>query len=118
MTLKRIGVGARMSTAVIHGGTVYLSGVVASATAVGKSVKEQTEDILAQIDATLAEAGTDKSKLITATIWLTDMDTWAEMNTAWDPWVAPGETPCRAAVQSSKLAGAGMDVEIMVQAAL
>ncbi len=118
MTLKRIGVGSRMSAAVIHNDTVYLSGVVASDAAAGKSVKEQTEDILAQIDATLAEAGTDKSKLITATAWLTDMSTWAEMNTAWDPWVSEGNTPCRAAVESARLAGSQFNVEIMVQAAL
>lgn len=117
MALKRIGARDRMSSAVIHGDTVYLSGVVAGAAA-GKSVAEQTADILAQIDATLAEAGTDKTNIITATVWLTDMDTWAEMNTVWDTWVVPGETPCRAAVQSSKLAGSEFHVEIMVVAAL
>jgi len=117
MTLKRIGVGARMSAAVIHGDTVYLAGVVADKAA-GKSVKEQTTDILEQIDATLAKAGTDKTKIIKAIVWLTDMDTWAEMNTAWDPWVAPGATPCRAAVESAKLAGPDLNVEIMVEAAL
>lgn len=117
MTLKRIGAGKRMSAAVIHGDTVHLSGVVAD-TASGKSVKEQTADILAQIDATLAEAGSDKTKIIKAIIWLTDMDTWAEMNTVWDDWVAPGETPCRAAVHSAKLAAPGLDVEIMVEAAI
>ena len=67
---------------------------------------------------TLAEAGIDKTKIIRATIWLTDMDTWAEMNTVWDKWVVPGETPCRAAVHSPKLAAAGLDVEIMVEAAI
>jgi len=117
MALKRIGAGNRMSSAVIHGDTVYLSGVVAG-DASGQSVKDQTADILSQIDATLAEAGTDKTNIITATVWLTDMDTWAEMNTVWDSWVTPGETPCRAAVHSAKLAAAGLDVEIMVVAAL
>jgi enamine deaminase RidA (YjgF/YER057c/UK114 family) len=117
MSLKRIGAGNRMTDAIVHGGKVYLSGYVAEKT-VGGSVAEQTADILAQIDETLAEAGTDKTKIIRATIWLTDMDTWAEMNTVWDKWVVPGETPCRAAVHSPKLAAAGLDVEIMVEAAI
>jgi len=116
MALKRIGAGNRMSDAVIHGNVIYLSGYVAEKT-VGKSVKEQTQDILAQIDATLKEAGTDKTKVIKANIWLTDIKTWAQMNEAWDAWVVPGQTPARATVES-KLAGPGLDVEIMIEAAL
>lgn len=117
MTLKRIGAGARMSKGVIHNNTVYLSGLVGDSTA-GKSVKEQTADILAQIDAALGEAGSDKTKIIRALIWLTDMDTWSEMNEVWDAWVVPGETPARAATASPKLALPGLDVEIMVEAAI
>jgi enamine deaminase RidA (YjgF/YER057c/UK114 family) len=117
MTLKRIGAGDRMTSAIIHGDKVYMSGFVAGEAA-GGSVAAQTADILAQIDAMLAQAGSDKTKVIRATIWLTDMDTWAEMNTVWDKWVVPGETPCRAAVHSPKLAAAGLDVEIMVEAAI
>ena len=116
MALKRIGAGNRMSDAVIHGNVIYLSGYVAEKT-VGKSVKEQTQDILAQIDATLKEAGTDKTKVIKANIWLTDIKTWAQMNEAWDAWVVPGQTPARATVEA-KLAAPGIDVEIMVEAAL
>jgi enamine deaminase RidA (YjgF/YER057c/UK114 family) len=116
MALKRIGAGNRMSDAVIHGNVIYLSGYVAEKT-VGRSVKEQTQDILAQIDATLKEAGTDKTKVIKANIWLTDIKTWAQMNEAWDAWVVAGQTPARATVES-KLAGPGLDVEIMVEAAL
>ncbi|MBP0582151.1 RidA family protein [Labrys sp. LIt4] len=116
MTLKRIGAGNRMSDAVIHGDKIHLSGYVAE-TAVGKSVKEQTADILAQIDETLREAGTDKTKVIKANIWLTDIGTWAEMNEAWDAWVVAGQAPARATVEA-KLAGPGLDVEIMVEAAL
>jgi enamine deaminase RidA (YjgF/YER057c/UK114 family) len=116
MALKRIGAGNRMSEAVIHGDKIYLSGYVAETT-VGKSVKEQTKDILDQIDATLKEAGTDKTKVLKANIWLTDIKTWAQMNEAWDAWVVPGQTPARATVES-KLAGPGLDVEIMVEAAL
>ena len=113
MTIKRIESGARMSDAVIHGGKVYLSGVVAES---GTSVTEQTKDILAQIDALLAEAGTDKTKLIKTNIWLTDMSTFDQMNQAWDAWVVPGKTPARATVES-KLAAPGYDVEIMIEAA-
>jgi enamine deaminase RidA (YjgF/YER057c/UK114 family) len=116
MTITRIGVGKRMSEAVIYGGVVRLAGFVAEAAA-GKSVKEQTADILSQIDATLAKAGTDKSKLLKANIWLTDIATFAQMNDAWDAWVSPGNTPARATVES-KLAAPSLDVEIMVEAAV
>ena len=116
MTIKRIGAGNRMSKAVIHEGKVYLSGLVAEK-AVGKSVKEQTQDILGQIADLLKQAGSDKTKILKANIWLTDIKKWAEMNEAWDAWVAPGETPARATVES-KLAGPGLDVEIMVEAAI
>jgi enamine deaminase RidA (YjgF/YER057c/UK114 family) len=116
MALKRIGAGNRMSDAVIHGDKIYLSGYVAEKT-VGKSVKEQTQDILDQIDATLKEAGTDKTRILKANIWLTDIKAWSQMNEAWDAWVAPGQTPARATVEA-KLAAPGLDVEIMVEAAL
>ena len=116
MTLKRIGAGKRMSEAVIHNGVVYLAGFVAEAAA-GKPVREQTADILTQIDETLKEAGTDKTRILKANIWLTDIKTFAEMNAAWDAWVVPGQTPARATVES-KLAAPGLDVEIMVEAAL
>jgi enamine deaminase RidA (YjgF/YER057c/UK114 family) len=116
MSITRIGAGKRMSEAVIHGGKAYLSGFVANKT-VGKSVKEQTADILSQIDATLAAAGTDKTKLLKANIWLTDIGKFAQMNEAWDAWVSPGNTPARATVES-KLAAPGLDVEIMVEAAI
>jgi enamine deaminase RidA (YjgF/YER057c/UK114 family) len=116
MTIKRIGVGKRMSAAVVHGGKVYLSGFVAE-TAAGKLVKEQTQDVLAQIDATLKEAGTDKTKILKANIWLTDIKTFAHMNEAWEAWVPEGHTPARATVES-KLAAPGLDVEIMVEAAI
>jgi enamine deaminase RidA (YjgF/YER057c/UK114 family) len=116
MTIKRIGAGNRMSKAVIHGGKAYLSGFVAEKAA-GKSVKEQTQDVLEQIDQVLKEAGSDKTKVLKANIWLTDIKKWAEMNEAWDAWVAAGETPARATVES-KLAGPGLDVEIMVEAAI
>ena len=115
MSIERKDVGPRMSQVVIHGNTVYLAGVVAQ-NAKGKSVTEQTKDILATIDSHLAKAGTDKSKLLSANIWITDMAKFAEMNAVWDAWVSPGNTPARATVEA-KLAAPDYDVEIMVQAA-
>jgi enamine deaminase RidA (YjgF/YER057c/UK114 family) len=115
MTVERKEVGPRMSQIVIHGNTVYLAGVVARDNA-GKSVTEQTREILATIDRYLGEAGTDKSKLLTANIWLTDIGTFAEMNAVWDGWVSPGHTPARATVEA-KLAAPQYKVEIMVVAA-
>ncbi len=115
MKVERHEVGPRMSQIVIHGDTVYLAGVVAQ-TAAGKSVTEQTKDILAIIDGHLAKAGTDKSKLLTANIWLASMDTFAEMNAVWDQWVSSGNTPARATVEA-RLAAPQYTFEIMVTAA-
>ena len=116
MSIQRIEPGPRMSEAVIHGGKVYTAGIVAG-DAAGKSVAEQTKDILAQLDAILKEAGSDKTKLLKANIWLTDISTITEMNTVWDAWVLSGKTPARATVEA-KLAGKGWDIEIMVEAAI
>jgi enamine deaminase RidA (YjgF/YER057c/UK114 family) len=113
MTIKRIQIGPRMSQAVIHNKTVYLAGQVAP----GASVAIQTREILAAIDALLAQANTDKSRLLMATIWLTDMATFAEMNGVWQAWVPPGEAPARATVMSSHLASAEFKIEIAVVAA-
>jgi enamine deaminase RidA (YjgF/YER057c/UK114 family) len=115
MTIERIESGPRMSGAVVHGNTVYLAGQVAR-NAAGRSVTEQTKDILGIIDGLLAQAGTDKSRLLTANIWLSDIATFAEMNAVWDAWVAPGNTPARATVEA-KLASPQYTVEIMVAAA-
>ena len=115
MSIKRLHPGPRMSQAVIHGDTVYLAGQVAQR-APGTSVAEQTRDILARIDELLAEAGTSKSRLLTTTIWLSDILDFNEMNTVWDAWVDPDNTPCRACIES-KLAAPKFRVEIMVIAA-
>jgi enamine deaminase RidA (YjgF/YER057c/UK114 family) len=115
MTIQRFDTGPRMSKAVVNGNTVYLAGLVADEPK-GKSVTEQTKNILAQIDSYLAKAGTDKSKLLTANIWITDMANFAEMNAVWDAWVSPGNTPARATVEA-KLATPDYKVEIMVVAA-
>jgi enamine deaminase RidA (YjgF/YER057c/UK114 family) len=115
MSIQRIEAGPRMSKAVVHGNTVYLAGQVADA-AKGKSVGEQTKEILSIIDGLLAKAGTDKTKLLSANIWLADMSTFAEMNAQWDAWIVAGETPARATVEA-KLAAPEYKVEIMVVAA-
>ena len=115
MSIQRIAVGPRMSKAVVHGDTVYLAGQVADKAA-GKSVAEQTAEILGIIDGLLAEAGSDKSKLLMVNIWLSDMSTFAEMNSVWDNWVVAGQTPGRATVEA-KLAAPQFTVEIAVIAA-
>lgn len=114
MSIKRINAGARMSSAVVHGDTVYLAGLTADDAKA--DVKGQTKQILDKVDKFLAEAGTDKSKVLSANIWLTDISTWSQMNEAWDAWVSPGNTPARATVEAA-LAAPGLKVEIMVQAA-
>ena len=115
MTISRIDIGPRMSQAVVHGDTVYLAGVVAH-DAPGASIGDQTRAILARIDDLLAQAGSDKSKLLTTTIWITDMRYFAEMNEVWDAWIDPANPPCRACVETN-LAATHFNVEIMVVAA-
>jgi enamine deaminase RidA (YjgF/YER057c/UK114 family) len=111
--IERHDAGPRMSQAVVHNGTVYLAGQVSKNP---DGVQAQTRDILARIDELLATAGTDKSKLLSATIYITDMKTFAEMNAVWDGWVSEGNTPARATVEA-KLAAPQYNVEIMVVAA-
>jgi enamine deaminase RidA (YjgF/YER057c/UK114 family) len=115
MTIQRFETGPRMSQVVVHGNTVYLAGVVAHKAA-GESVTKQTQEVLSIIDSHLAKAGSDKSKLLTATIYLTDMKNFAQMNAVWDGWVSAGNTPARATVEA-KLAAPQYGVEIMVSAA-
>ena len=115
MSIQRFETGPRMSQVVVHGNTVYLAGVVANKTK-GENVSKQTEEILSIIDGHLAKAGTDKSKLLSANIYITDMKNFADMNAVWDKWVSPGNTPARATVQAG-LAAPQYFVEIMVVAA-
>src|SRR5258708_9844698 len=115
MTIQRFDTGPRMSQVVVHGDTIYLAGVVANKAA-GESVTKQTQDVLSIIDSHLEKAGSDKSKLLTATIYLTDMKTFAEMNAVWDGWVSAGNTPARATLEA-KLAAPPYNVGIMVTAA-
>ena len=109
MSIKRSKVGARMSQCVVHGDTVYLAGQVADDP--NTDVAGQTKQILNKIDGLLAEAGSDKSKLLSATVWLSDIRAFDEMNKIWDAWVSPGNTPARACVEA-KLARGNLLVEI------
>jgi enamine deaminase RidA (YjgF/YER057c/UK114 family) len=115
MKIERYETGPRLSRAVVHGDTVYLAGIV-SEQPKDKNTAEQTKEILAQIDSLLAKAGTDKSLLLSANVWLTDMANFAEMNAIWEAWIAPGCAPARATVQAM-LASFDRKVEIMVVAA-
>ena len=116
MTLERRHVGKRLSAMVIHHaiGTVYLSGQVADDPTA--DVSGQTRQVLAQIDALLAEAGSDKTKVLTATVYLPDIADFAAMNAVWEEWVVPGQTPARATVEA-KLAAPQYRVEIQAIAA-
>jgi enamine deaminase RidA (YjgF/YER057c/UK114 family) len=114
MPIRRIEAGPRMSQAVIHGNTVYLAGQVG---APGKSVAEQTRAILATIERLLNEAGSDKSKMLQAIIWLADMADFAEMNAVWDKWIDGKDAPARATGEA-KLAAPEYRVEIIITAAV
>jgi enamine deaminase RidA (YjgF/YER057c/UK114 family) len=114
--IKRIGAGPRMSKAVVHGDTIFTAGQVAEKTK-GGSVKDQTEEILGLIDAILAEAGSEKAKILSATIYLADISSFAEMNGVWDVWVDRSNPPARATVEA-KLVTPEYKVEIAVIAAL
>jgi len=104
-----------MSQAVVHGGIAYLAGIVADQPV--PSVTEQTQEILAKIDRLLAAVGSDKSKILKANIWLSDISRFGEMNAAWDAWVDKAHPPARATVES-RLASPEYLVEIMVEAAI
>ena len=113
MTITRIDTDARMSQAVIHGDTIYLAGQVGEP---GEDVAAQTRTALAEVDALLAQAGSDKSKLLMVTIWLADMADFAAMNAVWDGWVDSANAPTRATGEA-KLAGPEYLVEIIIVAA-
>lgn len=112
--IRRIEAGQRMSQAVVANGMVWLAGQVAQP---GKPAAEQTRAILAQVDSLLKKAGSEKSRIVSAQIWLADMADFAAMNEVWDGWVAPGHAPARATGES-KLATPDYKVEIIVTAVL
>lgn len=118
MDIRRIDLtqppGPRMSRAVVHGDRVYLAGLTASDTS--QDIKGQTRQILDKIDAYLAQAGTDKSKLLSANLWIKDMAQFADMNSVWNSWVDLENPPARACVKA-EMARPEVLVEIMVTAA-
>jgi len=114
MSITRFESGPRMSQCVVHGDTVYSAGQVADDRS--QDIAGQTAQVLAKVDKLLADAGSDKSKILTASIWITDMSKFADMNAVWDAWVDTDNPPARACVESN-LALPDFLVEIMVVAA-
>jgi enamine deaminase RidA (YjgF/YER057c/UK114 family) len=110
--IERIETARRMSKIVKHGGVVYLCGQVGD----GATTAEQTRDCLGRVDALLERAGSSKHQILQATIWLSDMDDFAEMNEVWDAWVPEGHAPARACCQA-RLARPNLRVEIIISAA-
>ena len=115
MSIKRLKAGPRMSQAVIHNGTVYLAGQVPGDP--DKDAADQTRQVLATIDSLLTEAGSDKTRILSAQIFLPNIADFAAMNRAWDAWVAAGKAPARATVEA-RLANLDWKVESVVTAAL
>ena len=115
MSIQRMNVGKRLSEVVIHGNTIYLAGEVPDDTS--KDITGQTEEVLAKIEKLLKQAGSDKTKLLSAQIFLPDMKDFAGMNVAWEKWIVPGQTPARATIEA-RLANPAYKVEIMCIAAL
>ncbi len=113
--IQRFDTGPRMSEMTVHNGVAYLAGQVAEDDSL--DISGQTREVLAQIDALLARAGSDRSKLLRAQIFLADLADFAAMNAVWEQWVVPGHTPARATVQAA-LANPKWKVEIVVTAAV
>ena len=114
MSIQRFHIGARLSEMALHNNTIYLAGQVADDPAL--DIDGQTRQVLASIDKLLAEAGSDKTHILSTTIYLTDMADFPGMNSVWDAWVVSGATPPRATVES-QLAKSAYKVEIQVIAA-
>lgn len=115
MSITRDQTKKRMSQSVIHGNTVYLAGQVASDSSANIGV--QTEQVLDKIDQLLAEAGSGKSRILSAQIWLANIGHFAEMNQVWDAWVPEGDAPARACIEA-RLASPDLLVEIGIIAAI
>ncbi|MBT8155719.1 RidA family protein [Epibacterium ulvae] len=111
MTITRTELDSRMSQTVVHGDTIYLAGQVGS----GADVTAQTKDMLSEVDRLLADAGSNKSQILTATVWLADIANIADMNAVWDAWIDPKNPPARACVEA-RLATPDYLVEVMITA--
>lgn len=114
MSITRHHTNQRMSQIVIHGDTVYLAGQVANDS--NADITVQTQQVLQKIDDLLAEAGSDKSKILSAQIWLTSMGHFTQMNEVWDAWVPEGQAPARACIEA-RLASPDLLVEVGIIAA-
>ena len=114
MAINRIEPGSRMSKAVVHAGTVYLAGQVAND--FDANITVQTEQVLEKIDELLAEAETDKSKILSAQVWLANMGHSDQMNHVWEAWMPPGYAPARACIEA-RLASPDLLVEVGIIAA-
>jgi enamine deaminase RidA (YjgF/YER057c/UK114 family) len=112
--ITRIGMAARYSEAAVFNGVVYLAGMVPERS--DTDIASQTQDVLDQVQHRLIEAGSDKSRILRAQIFLTDIREIAAMNAVWDAWVVPGTAPPRATVQAA-LANPAWRIEIVVTAA-
>ena len=114
-TINRIDPGPRLAEAVVYGNRIYLSGMIPEDSSL--DITGQVKQALGEIDALLARAKTDKTKILTAVVWLADISDFAAMNAVWDAWVVPGQTPARATVQA-RMNDPALKVEIMVVAAI
>ena len=114
-SIRHIDPGPRLSEATVHGDRLYLSGMIPEDTSL--DITGQVKQALGEIDALLKRGGSDKSKILSAVIWLGDIGDFAAMNAVWDAWVVPGQTPARATVQA-RLNDPKTKVEIMVVAAI
>ena len=113
--IRRIDPGPRMSEAVVKGNRIYCSGMIPEDS--GLDITGQVKQALFEIDSLLAKGGSDKTKILSAVIWLADIGDFGAMNAVWDAWVLPGQTPARATIQA-KLNDPKMKIEIMVVAAI
>lgn len=113
--IQRFDTGPRMSEMTVHNGVAYLAGQVAEDDSL--DIRGQTREVLEQIDALLARAGSDRSKILRAQIFLVDLADFPDMNAVWEQWVVPGHTPARATVQAP-LANPNWKIEIVVTAAV
>ena len=114
MSIKRFHVGKRLSEMAVHNNTIYFAGQVADDPS--QDITNQTQQVLASIDRLLAEAGSDKTKILSSTIYIADMAEFQAMNAVWDSWVPQGHTPPRATIEA-KLARPAFKVEIQIIAA-
>lgn len=112
--IQRFEIGPRLSEMAVHNGTIYLAGQIPEDTSA--NIQGQTRQVLASIDALLAQAGSDKSRILHAQIFLPDLGDFAAMNEVWETWVVPGHTPTRATVQAA-LANPKWKLEVVVTAA-